>query len=315
MNNYLGNFGLKDDPFRITPDPEYYYPTQEHMVALNSLNYAMEQREGFCLLTGEPGTGKTTLLKVFMENWKDRAEIALIMTPRLSPDEFIEALLEDFNIDNHKECLPNNVNLSDKNRMLKAFRKFLLGHSVEGRRVAIIVDEAQNLPVETLEELRLLSNLETYKEKLIQIILVGQPELHHKIGSEQLKQLAQRVTVSCSLLSLSADETVDYMNARLIKAGASAAVLNKNARSAIHKLSGGIPRMINIIAARAIMAAYLKGSPIVQREHVLIGNTDGQAAGWAQRVYTWSGFTSQLLFLLILVILLASIYSAGMLQR
>ncbi len=311
MNQYLGSFGLKDDPFRITPDPEYYYPTQEHIAALNSLNYAMEQREGFCLLTGEPGTGKTTLLKVFMENWKERAEIALIMTPRLTPDEFIESLLDDFNIDTSQEVLSDQIILNDRNRMLKAFRKFLLGHSAEGRRVAIIVDEAQNLPVETLEELRLLSNLETDKEKLIQIILVGQPELHHKIGSEQLKQLSQRVTVRCSLSGLSKDETADYVNARLTRAGASAALLDKKARSAIHRFSGGIPRMINIIASRAIMAAYLKGSPVVGKEHVMIAEMDGKGAGVLRRSYSWLGRGLQYAALFI-VILLASIIVAGM---
>lgn len=306
MNQYLGNFGLKDDPFRITPDPEYYYPTQEHIVALNSLNYAMEQREGFCLLTGEPGTGKTTLLKVFMESWKDRAEIALIMTPRLTPDEFIGALLDDFNIDSPEQIASDYVIMSDKNGMLKAFRAFLMGHSAHGRRVAIIVDEAQNLPSETLEEMRLLSNLETDKEKLIQIILVGQPELHHKIRSEQLKQLNQRVTVRCSLLPLSKEETVDYINARLVKAGASASLLDRKARNAIYKFSGGIPRMINVIASRAIMAAYLKGSPVVRAQHVNIAEMDGKGSGPLLRVYSWGGRALQYVVLFI-VVLLASI--------
>lgn len=314
MNRYLDNYGLKDDPFRITPDPDYYYPTQEHVIALNSLNYAMEQREGFCLLTGAPGTGKTTLLKVFMENWQDRAEIALIMTPRLTPDEFIKALLDDFNLDSGKEVEAESATMAGKNGMLKAFRRFLLEHSASGRRVAIIVDEAQNLPLETLEELRLLSNLETDKEKLLQIILVGQPELLAKIDSAQLKQLSQRVTVRSCLLPLGEAETADYISARLVKAGASAALLDKKARKAIHRYSGGTPRMINIITSRAIMAAYLKGSPLVRKEHVLIGIMDVQAGRVVRRICSWRGGALQY-GALFMIILLASIIATGFLHN
>lgn len=314
MNQYLDSFGLKDDPFRITPDPEYYYPSREHMDSLNSLNYAMEHRQGFCLLTGEPGTGKTTLLKIFMAEWQERAEIALIMTPRLMPDEFLKALLDDFNIDCAKETDADFAAVSGKNGMLKAFRKFLLEHSANGRRVAIVVDEAQNLPFETLEELRLLSNLETDKEKLLQIILVGQPDLQSKIGSARLRQLNQRITVKTRLKALSEDETADYINARLIKAGAGAALLEINARKAIHRFSGGIPRMINIIASRAIMAAYLKGSPLVLREHVLIGDLEGQGEGVLRGFCVWTGSGLQYL-LLFFMILLLSFVAAGLLRH
>lgn len=314
MNHYLDNFGLKDDPFRITPDPEYYYPTREHIDAFNSLNYAMEHREGFCLLTGEPGTGKTTLLKIFMEVWKERAEIALIMTPRLTPDEFLKALLDDFNVDSAWESDTDYASMSGKNGMLKAFRKFLLGHSAVGRRVAIVVDEAQNLPVETLEELRLLSNLETDKEKLLQIILVGQPELQAKISSSHLKQLSQRITVNMCLQPLSEADTADYINARLIKAGAGASLLEMKARRAIHRYSGGIPRMINIITSRAIMAAYLQGSPLVLKEHVLIGDLDGQNAGRLRNLSLWSEYNLQYVALFF-TILLISMFVAGLLHH
>ena len=170
--DYLTFFQLDDDPFRLTPDPEYFYPSQEHNEILNSLNYAIEQKEGFSLVVGQPGTGKTTILRILIDHWKDRAEIALVMTPRLLPEEFLQAVLEDLNI---------KLGKKSKNEMLKAFRDVLIEHSATGKRIIIIVDEAQNVPDETIEELRLLSNLETEKEKLLQIILMGQPELKKKL--------------------------------------------------------------------------------------------------------------------------------------
>src|SRR6185369_8463488 len=190
-STYLDFFGLREDPFRLTPDPAFYYPSSDHANALLSLDYIMNNREGFCLLTGEPGTGKSTLVRIFLNKWQDQAEIALVMTPCLSPGEFLQAILDDLGV-----IYPLSGN---KNHMITEFRDFLLSHAAEGRRVAIVVDEAQNLPVETLEELRLLSNLETEKEKLLQIILIGQPELADKLAAEKLKQLNQRISVRASL--------------------------------------------------------------------------------------------------------------------
>ena len=208
VNSYLESFNLRDYPFRLTPDPSYYYPSQEHVTALLSLEYCMTQKEGFCMLTGEPGTGKTTVLRIFMNIWQERAEIALIMTPRLSPEEFLRAVLDDLNVPLVKP---------GKNEMIKAFRDFLIDHSLAGRGVTIIVDEAQNLPDDTLEELRLLSNLETDREKLLQIILVGQPELVRKLQEQGLKQLDQRIAFRTALNPLSPTNTADYLQTRLIK--------------------------------------------------------------------------------------------------
>ncbi|MDX9713990.1 MAG: AAA family ATPase [Dissulfurispiraceae bacterium] len=256
---YLAFFNLKEDPFRLTPDPFFYYPSQEHDEILQSLNYTIEQKEGFFLAMGEPGTGKTTTLKVFIEAWKDRADIALIMTPRLSPEEFLLAVLEDLGI---------HHSASGKNEMLKTFRDFLLRSSQQGRRVIIIVDEAQNLPPETIEELRLLSNLETEKEKLLQIVLVGQPELESKIMSDEMRQLRQRITVRTNLKPLTFDETVDYINYRLAKAGRGNAVFEDASKKRIHKITSGVPRLINMYASRAMMAAYLEGSRSIEKKHV-----------------------------------------------
>ncbi|MCX5810973.1 MAG: AAA family ATPase [Proteobacteria bacterium] len=257
--DYLSFFNLNEDPFRLTPDPHFFYPSQEHNDVLFSLDYVIEQKEGFSLIVGEPGTGKTTILRVFIDKWKDKAEIALIMTPRLTPEEFLQAVLEDLNV---------HIGTSNKNEMIKAFRDILIERSLSDQRVIIVVDEAQNLPYETLEELRLLSNLETEKEKLLQIMLVGQPELKKKLLSENLKQLNQRIAVKATLNPLNNVETQDYINFRLRKAGKGSVVFEDDAIKLIYKLSKGIPRLINLLSSRSLMAAYIEGTNFIKMNHV-----------------------------------------------
>ena len=262
--DYLSFFKLNDDPFRLTPDTAYFYNSPAHSTAFLSIEYCVTQKEGFCVLTGEPGTGKTTIIRLFTEKWKDRAEIALIMTPHLSPDEFFRAILDDFKIPLSQS----------KNDMLKAFRSFLLTHAANDKRVAIIVDEAQELPAATLEELRLLSNLETEKEKLLQIILIGQPELRTRLLTAPLRQLNQRITVRVQLKPLTEAESSDYINTRLIKGGNSSLLFNQKAKDLIFTLSDGIPRTINLLASRGLMSAFLDGSKEVFEKHVQKGATD-----------------------------------------
>lgn len=264
-NNYLSFFNLNDDPFRLTPDISYFYNSPAHATALLSLEYCIKQKEGFCVLTGEPGTGKTTILRLFTEKWKDQAEIALIMTPRLMPDEFFQAVLDDFKI-------PRTT--TNRNDMIKAFRDFLLSHAANDKRVVIIVDEAQELPDTTLEELRLLSNLETEKEKLLQIMLVGQHELCDKLLSAPLRQLNQRITVRVQLKPLTKPETSDYINTRLIRGGNSSLLYNQKAKDLIYEYANGIPRTINLIASRGLMSAFLDGSREVLEKHVEQGASD-----------------------------------------
>jgi type II secretory pathway predicted ATPase ExeA len=257
--DYLTFYRLDDDPFRLTPDPKFFYPTPEHNDALFSLEYVVKQQEGFSLILGGPGTGKTTVLRVFMAKWGSTADIALVMTPRLTPEEFLQAVLEDLDV---------HIRTGNKNEMIKAFRDVLVERSLSGRRVIIIVDEAQNLPDETLEELRLLSNLETEKEKLLQIILVGQPELARKLASEGLEQLSQRIGVKAALNPLGLDETREYINYRLIKAGKGSAIFRDDAIRSIHRLSKGVPRLINLFASRSLMAASVEGAHEIVRAHV-----------------------------------------------
>lgn len=257
--DFLNFFEFKDDPFRLTPDPSYFYPLASHNEGLMLLDYVMEQKEGFCLVIGDPGTGKTTLLKVFIEKWRSKAEIAIILTPRLSPEEFLISVVEDLNI---------TFGNKNKNEIIKVFRDFLIEKSAKDRRVIIIVDEAQNLPDETLEELRLLSNIETDKEKLLQIILIGQPELGLRLKTEQLRQLNQRITTRIHLRPLSAEEVEDYINYRMIKAGGYNLNVHKSAKILLYKTSKGIPRLINMLFSRALMAAYLEGTNTILLRHI-----------------------------------------------
>jgi general secretion pathway protein A len=257
--DYLAFFHLNEPPFGLSPDSTYFYPSKMHNDILASLDYAVTQKEGFSLVTGEPGVGKTMSLKVFMDRWREKADIALILTPRLAPEEFLQAVLADLHIP---------VATTNKNEMIQRFRDLLLERSESGRRVIIIVDEAQNLPDGTLEELRLLSNLETEKEKLLQIILVGQPELRSRLHYPGLQQLDQRVTVRATLRPLSAEETSDYIHYRLVKAGKGTAIFDARANKAIYRFSRGIPRLINLLASRAMMVAFIDSSHQVGKEHV-----------------------------------------------
>ena len=257
--DYLEFFGLKEDPFKITPDLTYFFPSKEHNEILTALHYTITQKEGFFLATGEPGTGKTTILKVFIDEWQDKAEIALVLTPRLSPEEFLHAVLEDLKVP---------VQDRNKNAMLKSFRDFLLSSASRNKPVIIIVDEAQNLSDETLEELRLLSNLETDREKLLQIVLIGQTELKERLLLDNMKQLSQRVTVKAALRPLNRDEASDYINYRSMKAGKGLPAFEEDAKHLIFKYSHGIPRLINVVSSRALMAAYVDGSTDIKKHHV-----------------------------------------------
>jgi general secretion pathway protein A len=258
--DYLAFFGLNEDPFRLSPDPSYFFPSPCHNDGLTLLDYSIEQNEGFTILTGEPGTGKTTLLNVFLDKWRPKAEIAIILTPKLTPEEFLSAVVEDFGL---------KTGSMSKNEIIKTFRDFMMEKSSEGKRTILIVDEAQNLPDDTLEELRLLSNLETGKNKLFQIVLVGQTELETRLMKDRLRQLNQRIITRVRLRRLGIEETLDYINHRLIRGGKGISVVRKKTAALVCRLSGGVPRLINMLSSRALMAAYLEESLEIKKKHIM----------------------------------------------
>ena len=247
---YTSFFGLSEKPFSITPDPRYLYLSERHADALAHLLYGITESGGFIQLTGEVGTGKTTLLRSLLEQLPENADIALIVNPRLGPGDFLETICQELHVRLAKKH-------SEKD-LVDALNRHLLKAYADGRRVVLMVDEAQNLSAEVLEQVRLLTNLETSKQKLLQIILVGQPELRELLARNDLRQLAQRITSRFHLKPLDRSESAAYLQHRLKIAGATGEIFLSSARREIYRLSGGVPRLINVIADRALLGAYTR---------------------------------------------------------
>jgi len=247
---YTSFFGLQEKPFAITPDPRYLYLSERHAEALAHLMYGINEAGGFIQLTGEVGTGKTTVIRSLLEQLPGHADVALILNPRVTPAEFLLTICEELHIH-----VPDSGRGSTKT-LMDLLGRHLLDTHARGRRVVLIVDEAQNLSTETLEQVRLLTNLETATTKLLQIILIGQPELRALLDQPDLRQLAQRITGRYHLDPLSAEESAGYVKHRMRVAGATAEVFTPSALREIHRLSGGIPRVINVICDRALLGAF-----------------------------------------------------------
>lgn len=249
---YLDFHGLREPPFSITPDPRFVFLSERHRDALAHLLYGIGQGGGggFVQLTGEVGTGKTTLCRLLLEQLPENARVALVLNPRLSPVELLESIGEELRLD-----------LTGRRGSLKALvdglNAYLLEAYAQGLRVVLIVDEAQNLSTESLEQIRLLTNLETHTQKLLQIILLGQPELREMVARPELRQLAQRITARYHLTPLDPDETEAYVRHRLGVAGSTRMPFTRLALRRLHQYSGGVPRLINTIADRALMAGYV----------------------------------------------------------
>jgi len=248
---YLEHYGLKEAPFSITPDPRFVFLSERHRDALAHLLYGIGQGGGggFVQLTGEVGTGKTTLCRLLLEQLPENTRVALVLNPKVSPLELVETICEELklDIDGRQGSLKG---------MVDVLNAYLLDAYAQGLRVVLIVDEAQNLSGEALEQVRLLTNLETPTQKLLQIILLGQPELREMLSRPELRQLAQRITARYHLTPLTAEETEAYVRHRLAVAGAQKFPFTKLGLRRIHQHSGGVPRLINIIADRSLMAGY-----------------------------------------------------------
>ena len=249
---YTEFYGLREKPFSLSPDPRFLFLSDSHREALAHLLYGIEQGEGFIAITGEVGTGKTTLCRTLLQRLEPGSEVAFLFNPQLSGLELLQAIDAEFGLETQGKT---------RRELMDQLNRFLLTKRQEGRRVLLLIDEAQNLDREALEQVRLLSNLETDTTKLIQIILLAQPELDAMLESPELRQLRQRINVRWRLRPLSAGETRDYVRHRLrIAAGGAREIFTDLALREIHRSSGGVPRLINRLCDRALLAGYAEGA-------------------------------------------------------
>jgi len=279
---YQAHFGLREPPFGLTPDTSFFFNGPQSQKALNTLLVAARNGEGFIKITGEVGTGKTFLCRKFMQSLGDDFVTAYIPNPNLPPRSLILALADDLDVLLEKDA--------DQHQLLKGINLRLLNLAAQGKRVLLCLDEAQAIPVDSLEALRLLTNLETEKRKLLQIVLFGQPELDVKLALSEIRQLAQRITFHYHLGPLSRDDLDFYVAHRLRVAGFTGARLfSRGGVARLYTASGGIPRLVNIMAHKALMLAYGEGKQQVSRRHVALAASDTVAVslrGW-QRPWLW----------------------------
>lgn len=247
---YCKFYGLKERPFNVTSDPAFFFSSKKHQEALSHLLYGVTQRKGIIVVTGEIGTGKTTLCRFFLEHLDKNTKVAFILNPYLSEVQLLKAIMKDFGLNDEGE---------DRLAFISKFNTFLLAQAQARNNVVLIIDEAQNLKTRQLEQVRLLSNLETEKEKLMQIILVGQPELNRKLDLYELRQIQQRIMVRYHITPLDTGEISEYVNHRLSIAGSEGRIrFNLDALNLVSEFSCGIPRLINIMCDRALLAGFVK---------------------------------------------------------
>ncbi|MBL8300418.1 MAG: AAA family ATPase [Rhodanobacteraceae bacterium] len=290
---YLEHYGLKETPFSITPDPRYVFLSERHRDALAHLLYGIGKggSGGFVQLTGEVGTGKTTLCRLLLEQLPENTRVALLLNPKVSPVELVETVCEELKLD-----------IESRRGSLKALvdtlNAFLLDAYAQGLRVVLIVDEAQNLSVDALEQVRLLTNLETPTQKLLQIILLGQPELRRLLEREDLRQLAQRITARYHLTPLNAEECEAYVRHRLAVAGSRKLPFSRLGLRALYQRSGGIPRLINVIGDRALMAGFARDTDSIGERLVDLAADEtlpGHARYYLRRYGRWAALGAILL--------------------
>ena len=257
---YLEFYNLKEFPFSITPDPRFLYISKHHREAYDHVMYGIRQRKGFIELTGEVGSGKTTLCRAVLANLGDDVETAFILNPSLTETQLLKAMLNDFGVEARGR---------DRLAYIETLNAFLLKKNSEGINVALIIDEAQDLSPQVMEQVRLLSNLETDQQKLIQMVICGQPELQRRLSRPDLRQLRQRITVRYDIPPLTEDDTLMYIKHRLWVAGPEGtAVFDSGAVREVYRYSKGIPRMINSVCDNALLAGYVVRSKKIDARSV-----------------------------------------------
>ncbi len=276
---YLDHFGLREFPFGITPDTSFIYSADAHQEALNTLLIGLETGEGFIKITGEVGTGKTLLCRRFLATLKDDQVVAYLPNPMLEPRMLLLAIAEELGL----TLLGHDYQYS----LLKQFNQHLLQMATEGKKVIICIDEAQSMPLESLEALRLLSNLETEKRKLLQVVMFGQPELDQKLADPSVRQLRQRIVFHYRMPGLRQQEAVHYLAHRLRVAGhRDGNVFSAPTSRLLFQWSRGTPRLLNILAHKSMLLAYGEGTTRVGRRHVALAGRDTEgstAPAWWRR--------------------------------
>ena len=248
---YLAHFGLREAPFSLTPDPRFLYLGERHREGLAHLRYGLEDGGGFVQLTGEIGTGKTTLCRALLAELPGHLDVAFLLNPRVSEVDLLASLCDELRI-------PYSESDARQKPLVDALYRHLLEAHAGARTTVLLIDEAQNLSPPVLEQVRLLTNLETTKKKLLQIILIGQPELCEVLARSELRQLAQRITARYHLVPFSRRETFDYIAHRIEVAGGSPRIFSPNARAVVYRQSKGVPRLINVFCDRALLGAYVQ---------------------------------------------------------
>jgi len=255
---YQEYYGLREKPFALTPDPQFLYLSEGHRTAIESLLYGIQEKEGFMVITGDIGTGKTTICRALLNKIDKNVKTAVIFNSFLTEEELLESILLDFGFSSKGRT---------KKERIDALNKLLIHLLSQGKNAVLIIDEAQNLSIPVLEQIRMLSNLETEKEKLLQIILLGQLEMDQKLQSPELKQLNQRVAIRHHLLPLTRMETDSYIYQRLMVAGSQGTInFSKSALNEIYKFSKGIPRLVNLLCDRALLGGFAEQTYHVDRK-------------------------------------------------
>jgi general secretion pathway protein A len=278
---YENFYGLRENPFNVTPNPEYIYLGENHREALAQLLYGVREKKGFIVITGEVGTGKTTLVHYLLDKLEgnNHTKTAFLFNPKLTVNDFIQYILRDLGV---------RVQGQTKGEYLHNLHRYLLNAYRKDERVVLIVDEAHGLNSELLEEIRLLSNLETSKSKLLQIVLVGQTELDKTLSQSEFRQLRQRINLRYHLRPLSAKETKEYIEKRLRVAGAKEPIFTEKAIKEIYLKSGGIPRLINILSDNALLNGYALDQKMVNERSVKEVAKDLNLRKNYRRILVWS---------------------------